>query len=156
MRTERLRLIAPVWLSVLTLALVSAQAEVIVNGRPAVVLQSPAAKLVIDLGGGSIIDFHLAAGGLNPLRWIGPADENTLLRPMAHFLCLDRWGQPSEAELRNGMPFHGEAARVRWRELDAPERKDGNIVAAMGATLPMAGLEVRRMVRLSEAAAVFS
>ena len=126
------------------------------DGRPTVVLESPAAKLVIDLGGGSIVDFHFAAGGLNPLRWIGPADENAVLRPMAHFLCLDRWGQPSEAELRNGMPFHGEAARVRWREFDAPEARDGRIIAAMGATLPMAGLEVRRTVRLSEKTAVFS
>jgi hypothetical protein len=156
MRIARLRLIAPLGLSVMTLAPVSVEAEVIVNGRPAVVLESPAAKLVVDLGGGSIVDFHLAGDGLNPLRWIGPADENAVLRPMAHFLCLDRWGQPSEAELRNGMPFHGEAARVRWRELDAPERRDGRTSAAMGATLPMAGLEVRRTVRLSEAAAVFS
>jgi hypothetical protein len=156
MRIPRLRQIAPVLLSVMTLARVSAQAEIIVNGRPAVVLQSPAAKLVIDLGGGSIVDFHLAGGGLNPLRWIGPADENAVLRPMAHFLCLDRWGQPSEAELGNGMPFHGEAARVRWRELDVTEARDGRIVAAMGATLPMAGLEVRRTVRLSETIAMFS
>jgi len=65
---------------------------------------------------------------------------------MAHFLCLDRWGPPSEAERLNGMFFHGEATRVRWRELGA---------SAMGATLPMAGLEVRRTVRLSQAAAVF-
>src|SRR6476659_1074138 len=156
MRIARLRLIALVWFSVMTLAPAVAQAEVIVNGRPAVVLESSAAKLVVDLGGGSIVDFHLAGDGLNTLRWIGPADENAVLRPMAHFLCLDRWGQPSEAELRNGMPFHGEAARIRWREVDAPERSDGRIVAAMGATLPMAGLEVRRTVRLSEAAAVFS
>jgi hypothetical protein len=63
---------------------------------------------------------------------------------------------PSEAELRNGMPFHGEAARVRWREFDAPEARDGRIIAAMGATLPMAGLEVRRAVRLSETTAMFS
>jgi hypothetical protein len=54
------------------------------------------------------------------------------------------------------MPFHGEAARVRWREFDAPERRDGRILAAMGATLPMAGLDVRRTIRLSEAAALFS
>jgi hypothetical protein len=122
------------------------------NGRPSVVLESPAAKLVIDLGGGSIVDFHLATGGLNPLRWIGPEDESAVLRPMAHFLCLDRWGPPSEAELRNGMPFHGEAARVRWREFDAPERG----TSAMGATLPIAGLEVRRTIHLSDAAAVFT
>src|SRR5712671_7124929 len=132
MRTERLQ--APAWLFMMTLALVAAPAEVIVNGRPAVVLESPAAKLTIDLGGGSIIDFHLAGGGLNPLRWIGPADENAVLRPMAHFLCLDRWGQPSQAELGNGMPFHGEASRVRWREFDRPERTDGRFFAAMGAT----------------------
>src|SRR5262245_25483679 len=117
MRIVRLRPIARVGLSMMTFALVIAEAEVMVNSRPAVVLESPAAKLVIYLGGGSIVDFHLATGGLNPLRWIGPADENAKLRPMAHFLCLDRWGRPSDAELRNGMPFHGEAARVRWREL---------------------------------------
>src|ERR1700676_2318117 len=156
MRTERLRLMAPAWLFVMTLALVAAPSEVIVNARPSVVLESPAAKLVIDLGGGSIVDFHLAAGGWNPLHWIGPADESAVLRPMAHFVCLDRWGQPSEAELRNGMPFHGEAARVRWRGFDAPEARDGAIIAAMGATLPMAGLEVRRTIRLYETTAMFS
>ena len=90
----RLMRITSLGLSLMFLAFVNAEAEVIVNGRPAVVLESPAAKLVIDLGGGSIVDFHLAAGGLNPLRWIGPADENAVLRPMAHFLCLDRWGPP--------------------------------------------------------------
>src|SRR5258705_8895882 len=97
MRITRLGLFAPLG-PVIMLALVNAEAEVIVNGRPSVVLESAAAKLVIDLGGGSIVDFHLAAGGLNPLRWIGSADEHAVLRPMAHFLCLDRWGPPSEAE----------------------------------------------------------
>ena len=113
MRIARLCLVALVAVSIMMLALVNAEAEVMLNGRPSVVLESPAAKLVIDLGGGSIVDFHLAAGGLNPLRWIGPADQNTVLRPMAHFLCLDRWGPASEAEGRNGMPFHGEAGRGR-------------------------------------------
>src|SRR5262249_13327516 len=120
-----------------------------------VVLDSSSAKLTIDLGGGSIVDFHLNPEGLNPLRWIGPADVDAAFRPMAHFLCLDRWGPPSDAELRNGMFFHGEASRVRWREIEAPQRKDNDIVAEMGATLPIAGLEVRRTVRLSAAAAVF-
>jgi hypothetical protein len=134
------------------MALVTTPAQVVTDGRRAVRLESQTATLVIDLGGGSIVDFHLGSGGLNPLRWLGPGDTDKPLRPMAHFLCLDRWGPPTAAELRNGMPFHGEAARVRWREFDAPERRDGGIVAAMGAMLPMAGLEVRRSVRLSEAA----
>ena len=140
----------------MVLATASVNAEEMVNGRPAVVLESPSAKVVIDLGGGSIVDFHLGAGGLNPLRWIGPADTEKELRPMAHFICLDRWGQPSESELRNGMPFHGEATRVRWKQSGAAERGDGWVAAGMDASLPMAGLDVRRTIRLSGASGLFS
>jgi hypothetical protein len=120
------------------------------------VVESPAATLLIDREGGSIVDFHLSGGGLNPLRWLGPGDENAALRPMAHFLCLDRWGQPSEAEQRNGMPFHGEASRVEWKELSASDGRGGKTVAAMSAHLPIAGLDIRRSVRLSESGAVFT
>ena len=133
-----------------------APAEVVINGRRTVVVESPSATLLIDLGGGSIVDFHLAGGGLNPLRWLGPADENAALRPMAHFLCLDRWGQPSEAEQRNGMPFHGEASRVQWIERTAAEGRRAKNLAAMSADLPMAGLAIHRTVTLSESAAVFT
>ena len=153
MGKPRLQLIAPLLLVTIAPA---GGAEIIVSGRPSLVLDSPTAKLVIDLGGGSIVDFHLANGGLNPLRWVGAADQDAPLRAMAHFLCLDRWGTPSEAEERNGMPYHGEAARVRWKEFAAPERRDGGIRAEMGATLPLAGLEVRRTIRLSESAPWFS
>jgi hypothetical protein len=125
------------------------------NGRPTVRLESPTAAVTIDLGGGSIVDFHLA-GGVNPLHWVAPENANQPIRPMAHFLCLDRWGPPSEAEQRNGMPFHGEAAHVEWKQLGATENVGGRLVATMEATLPLAGLEVRRTVGLSESAAVFS
>jgi hypothetical protein len=141
--------------SIIPLLAVVAPAAVVINGRPTVVVESPAATVLIDLGGGSIVDFHLAGGGLNPLRWLGPDDANATLRPMAHFLCLDRWGQPSEAEQRNGMPFHGEASRVPWKELNASEGRDAKNLAAMSAYLPMAGLEIRRSIRLSETAAAF-
>ena len=62
--------------------------------RPQVVIQNPNAEAIFDLGGGSFVSFKLK-NGLNPLRWLGPADEKAINRPMAHFLCLDRWGQPS-------------------------------------------------------------
>jgi hypothetical protein len=129
---------------------------VMADDRPVVRLEGRTAALVIDLGGGSIVDFHLGGGGLNPLRWLGPGDEEKAFRPMAHFLCLDRWGPPTAAELRNGMPFHGEASRVEWKQLGTNERQAGRLVAVMGATLPLAGLEVRRTVRLSESASFFT
>ena len=75
---------------IISLSVAAAVPEVMINGRRTVVVESPAATLLIDLGGGSIVDFHLSGGGLNPLRWLGPGDENAALRPMAHFLCLDR------------------------------------------------------------------
>ena len=117
------------------------------DGRRAVRLESATATLVVDLGGGSIVDFHLAGGGLNPLHWLAPEDEGKPIRPMAHFLCLDRWGPPSQAELRNGMPFHGEASRVEWNQVG--EAQSGKTIAMMEAALPLAGLEVHRTVRLS-------
>ncbi len=132
-----------------------ASAQVLTDGRPSVRLESATAVLAIDLGGGSIVDFHLP-GGMNPLRWIGPGDEDKPFRPMAHFLCLDRWGPPSDAEARNGMPFHGEAARVEWNQLGKTAHLGGRLVVTMQATLPLAGLDVRRTVGLSESAAVFS
>ena len=150
------RQVATAGFAAFIMALVMASAQVGTDGRRAVRLESQTATLVIDLGGGSIVDFHLSSGGLNPLRWLGPGDADKALRPMAHFLCLDRWGPPTAAELRNGMPFHGEASRVEWKQLGANERQAGRIVAVMEATLPIAGLEVRRTVGLSELASFFT
>jgi hypothetical protein len=105
-------------------------------------VESRAASLRIDLTGGVLTDFHLAGDGTNPLRGMG------------HFLCLDRWGQPSAAEEKNGMPFHGEAYKVEWRVTRQPERRGRWVEAEMAAELPLAGLEVKRRVRVSDGAAL--
>ncbi len=121
--------------------------ESTVNGRRAVVM---AGQLTIDIAGGSIVDFHLKDSSVNPFRWEspgGPAEP----RPMGHFLCLDRWGAPSDAEKNNGMWFHGEATRVVWNVESESAR-----LTRMSALLPMAGIEVKREVRLSESGAIFT
>ncbi|MEX2263672.1 MAG: hypothetical protein WD696_17080 [Bryobacteraceae bacterium] len=140
----------------LTACAMTAGAQSVYEGRPATILETSAAKLVIDLGGGSIVDFHMSNDGLNPLRWLGPGHEKLTMRPMAHFLCLDRWGQPSTAEERNGMPYHGEATRVMWREEPTPAARERFAHAEFSAMLPIAGLEVRRTVRLARNAAYFT
>jgi hypothetical protein len=88
---------------------------------------------------------------LNPLVWAndGPADQP---RSMSHFLCLDRWGQPSAAEQANGMQGHGEATKVAWETTSKPSRKGGVAEAQQSAMLPMAGIRVQRSVRVSGAA----
>lgn len=130
------------------------QAQTVVNGRRSLVLDGKAAQVVVDLGGGSIVDFHLLSQGLSPIQW-GMAEKSVKPRPMGHFLCLDRWGQPSDAEIKNGMPFHGEASNVEWSVLQAAKRQDERVQAEMEATLPMAGLKVKRRISLSAKEAFF-
>lgn len=122
------------------LALVLALAQL----RPAVTLESDAAQVTIDLRGGSIVSFKLRGLDLNPLVWNNAGNDRP--RSMSHFLCLDRWGQPSAAELANGMPFHGEATAVEWKVIRSARSE-----VEMSALLPMAGLEVVRQARLAGA-----
>lgn len=133
---------------------VSVQAETLVNGRRSLVLDGQAAQVIVDLAGGSIADFHFRSPELNPLQWEekGPP---TAPRPRGHFLCLDRWGAPSEAERKNGMPFHGEASRVEWQVSQEPVSRAGKLQAEMTAVLPLARLQVKRRVELSSNRAFF-
>ncbi len=131
-------------LAVITLAALSfVSAEELVTGRRSVVLEGSNSRLVVDILGGSIVEFQLNDQGLNPLRWAntGPTDE---ARQMSHFLCLDRWGLPSDAESANGMNGHGEAGKVEWEVLE----EDGTS-ARMAAILPMAGLRVERTIQVA-------
>ncbi len=136
--------------TLLVIAALPALCESMVNGRRSVVMEGKSSQLVIDIAGGSIVDFHLRDPALNPFRWESPGAP-TEPRPMGHFLCLDRWGAPSEAEKNNGMWFHGEAPRVVWTVAQETARQ-----ARMSAMLPMAGIELTREVRLSESGAAFT
>jgi hypothetical protein len=136
----------------LAAALVSCAAQTVVDIRPSVVLEGKAARVAVDPGGGSIVQFQINGQDLNPLTWT--SGEPAPAHPMGHFLCLDRWGPPSEAESKNGMPFHGEASHVTWQVVRAPLQSGGEIQAELAATLPMAGFEVTRRMRLSDGAAL--
>lgn len=120
-----------------------------VNGRESLVFEGAVARLVVDVAGGAIGEFRFKDLELNPLRWATPEPGNTAVRGFGHFLCLDRWGPPSAAEGARGMPYHGEASNVLWEEQSAPAPRDGVVEGRMAARLPLAGLSVRRTIRLS-------
>jgi hypothetical protein len=127
----------------------------LLNGRASLVLENPAARLVVDLLGGSFVEFRFQDQELNPLVWNnrGAADQP---RQMSHFLCLDRWGWPSAAEASHGMPYHGEAGLVPWRIVDHARAQPGGVGAELQANLPLANLTVRRRVHLDGQHAVFT
>jgi hypothetical protein len=144
-----MRKFAPVWLLLaLPLLAISGYGQTLVKGRSSIILSSKVAEVVVDLGGGSIAAFELKDQRLNPLTWSWDGAGIPAVHPMGHFLCLDRWGAPSDAESKNGMPFHGEASWVSWKVLREPGASNNEIRAEMTATLPIAGFEVRRRIRL--------
>ena len=69
-----------------------------------------------------------------------------------HFLCLGRWGEPSEGEIKAGLPNHGQFANILW---NAKERKQINILE-MAATAPLEGLFIKRKIILGKQDPVYS
>lgn len=132
----------------------SVSAQELVRGRPSAVLQNDSARVVVDLRGGAIGGFQFKGSTINPLEWNVPKDGDTGIHGFGHFLCLDRWGPPSDAEGAKGMPYHGEAASVEWALLEKPGGASAAPVAVMAARLPKAGFTIRRTVRLSAKSAV--
>lgn len=140
-------------LSVLALCMVAAVSASIadqgIEGRKRLKLESLKASVTYDLAGGAMADFHRTKDGLNPFTWNRPEKGDTAPRPMGHFICFDRWGQPSENEGKNGMPFHGEATSVDWSVLFGPSKEGDAVSATMQCALPMGGLTLTRTAKLS-------
>ena len=129
----------------------------VLGAEETVVLRGTAAQVSIATAGGGIVEFRLADQQLNPLNWEISDDLEPRVpgQPFlrGHFLCLDRWGAPSDAEAARGVPYHGEAPRIAWQVTEAPKLTSGTVTAAMRCTLPLAGMQVARKVRLLDSAA---
>ena len=117
-----------------------------------VTLNNPQSVLSVTTAGGGIVEIRLKGNSVNPLNWtihgLEPVEPGKpYLR--GHFLCLDRWGAPSDAEAKRGVPFHGEAPRVNWKMTRRPAAGDKYQWLSMGCRLPLAGLSVVRKITLA-------
>ncbi len=84
-----------------------------------IVLRNDSVTLSISRFGGAIVDFHFTNQKLNPLDWkVLPNDmpeNNKKGAPFqGHFLCVGRWGSPTEGEKQAGIPHNGEPANQWW------------------------------------------
>jgi hypothetical protein len=130
------------------------------------------ASLAVDLYGGAIVDFHLHDGDINPFTFkLSPEDMPEHNRSGAsyrgHFICLGRWGPPTEGEIKAGIPDHGQAANLMWKQKhqSSPLERGRAASAAAGVcstssiqmsvTTPLEGLKIERTIQLDNANAVF-
>lgn len=120
-----------------------------------IVLSNSTAKMVVDLFGGAITDFHLQNGKVNPFTFRMPGHKMPLNNRkgaayQGHFACIGRWGQPSPGEQAVGMPDHGECANQMWH------LEKGNMRSfKMRTTSKLEGLKISRRIEIDKNHAVF-
>ena len=107
----------------------------------------------MNLRGGTYSDFSLKENPLNPINWetVNPEEPPFL----GHFLCLDRWGPPSDGEKANGFGHHGEVITQDWKLQEQFQEGENISACKMSCRLPMAGLQLTRKIELSETEPVF-
>lgn len=77
------------------------------------------AGLSVNLYGGSLVDFRLKSTSVNPFSWKVsreemPHNNRDGARFQGHFLCLGRWGAPTEGEIKAGVPHNGQSGNQLW------------------------------------------
>ena len=96
------------------------------QGRMCVLGKSGKAHLSVDLWGGALVDFRLDSHAVNPFSWNLSTGEmpmnNRAGAPFqGHFLCLGRWGAPTEGEVRAGIPHNGQPGNGWWQVVERPD-----------------------------------
>jgi hypothetical protein len=125
--------------------------------RMKIVLENTLSFLSVDLFGGAFTNFHLKdADNINPLSFAFtkeqmPENNKSGAPYQGHFLCLGRWGLPSEGEIKAGVPNHGEFANILWTK---KENSDDKLF--MEATANKEGLHVERKIQLDKNHPVFA
>jgi len=96
--------------------------EALTNQDTLIVLRNDSVTLSISRFGGAIVEFNFNNQRLNPLDWkVLPKDmpeNNKKGAPFqGHFLCVGRWGAPTEGEKEAGVPHNGEPSNNWWKSL---------------------------------------
>jgi hypothetical protein len=119
-------------------------------------LENNSCSLAVDSFGCAITDFHLKIDEkINPLNFAFtkeqmPANNKNGAPYQGHFLCAGRWGEPSENEIKAGVPNHGEAANILW---ETTAKTDS--IVSMQTTAKLEGLYIERKIELDNQNALF-
>lgn len=113
-----------------------------------IIIQNDLLAVTIEQYGGHFTGLELKSNPLNPLTWEltaeqMPANNKNGAPFKGHFLCLGRWGSPSEGEIASGVPHNGQQSNTLWK-ISALN----NTEVVMSNDAPLDGLSVQRTVRL--------
>lgn len=127
------------------------QLAVAQDNYPAHVLKGTEAELSINQVGSAISRWVYKGSNINPYDWkltVKDMPKNNQVGPpfMGHFLCLGRWGAPSDGEMKVGIPHNSEANTLPWK-YSPPTAKQA--VHQFELTLPLDQYQVKREVRLN-------
>ena len=116
-------------------------------------LQNKTSVLEVDLHGGAITDFHLHENQVNPLSFRFskeqmPENNKAGAVYQGHFICAGRWGEPSEGEIKAGIPNHGEPANIIWQLNENDET-----ALTIQTIANLEGLQVERKMQMDNAIA---
>lgn len=139
----------------ITLCLLACTGNQTENGKNIVCLENDSLLVVMEQWGGHFVEIIPAGGGINPLSWAltpeqMPENNRNGAPFRGHFLCLGRWGSPSEGEIAAGVPHNGEPSNTSWTILEQENR-----YVVMGNDAPLDGLTVERTVRLDDCYPLF-
>ena len=130
--------------------------EVQSNQDTLIVLRNDMATLSISRFGGAIVGFSFNDQKLNPLDWKilsnDMPENNRKGAPFqGHFLCVGRWGTPTEGEKQAGIPHNGEPANQWWKS--NPENTSGLVTMETEGALEQ--WKVQRSIHFSASEACF-
>lgn len=150
------------------LAVMAASAQIRTGSfmnRDAWIMETPQLRVTIMQSGGHIAEIVLKeAGGTNPLwiqkqptmdadqfdpardaaRYGGGSAARLMSGLVGHNVCFPFWGNPSGAETKAGMTFHGETGVTRWKQ--SATQESGAL--AIGADLPQSQTRFSRTLRV--------
>lgn len=89
------------------------------QAQDSLIFKGTEGQLVLQTFGSGITNFSYLKQGINPLSWGVKSyqlPKNNQVGPdlRGHFLCLGRWGAPTEGEIKRGIPHNGEVNTQRW------------------------------------------
>ncbi|MEX0324010.1 MAG: hypothetical protein AB3N63_17765 [Puniceicoccaceae bacterium] len=111
-------------------------------------LSSSMLELEIEFNGGHYTGLRVPGIDMNPLSWALTSEQmppnNKDGAPFkGHFLCLGRWGAPSDSEIAAGIPHNGEQSNTVWTVDKATRQR-----VVMSNMAPLDGLGVMRTVNM--------